>query len=796
MYRHLPQTLLICASLLVSLASAATAGSVQRHARFQELSPDTVRPQGWLAEALARQVSGMSGHREVHGYPFDTCLWSGEIPRQGTHGLDWWRYEQTAYLVDGLTRLAHVTGNRDLLALSEANMSYVVTHPHADGRLGPVISGTKSEWPMAVFFRAAYGEWLATRDQRIVEAFARHYRATTVEQLSGGHRHICNIEGVLQTYAWTGDASLLEKARDAYARFSKAPLGDEVGLSQFESDARIVTHGVTWAEELKLPAILYIYTGEKRYLAAAENAVRKTERDHLLVDGVPSSNEYLSGKDPLQSHETCVISDYTWSLGYLLMATGDAAYADRIERAVFNAGLGAVSKNFRNLQYFSSPNQFTAGKGYDQNEYKRGGTWNAYQARHETECCAGNVHRILPNFAGREWMLDGQDGLAAVFYAPSAIEFPAQGRRLRVEQETEYPFSDTVVFRFHTDAEVSLPFTVRVPGWCASPELSFNGKPLSVSAVPGTFVRLPLTVREGDSLRLRLPMRLKLARNDGQLSLERGPLVFSYAIPEKQTVRWQDTHYPAFPALDLVPDGPWAYALAVDEDSLADRVKVVEKDEKGAYPFDPGASPVELRVPVRRVENWTLDEGRYTAESPLRCALAPETETLALVPYGSTRLRLTCFPEAVTLAPLALTNWRLSPAYPFDGKQALVSQKGAPETGSAVAWKELGASLQEGRLDLAKSLGALDGFAYVSASVQSEAEGRALLALHAKDSCVVYLNGVLVADLPGPRKLEEQPHLLPVVLRRGENSVLVKVAPLPKIRQHRDGWRLRLECLR
>ena len=80
----------------------------------------------------------------------------------------------------------------------------------------------------------------------------------------------------------------------------------------------------------------------------------------MLIDGVNSSTEALAGNDPLASHETCDITDYTWTMGYYLMATGDGQWADRIEKAIFNAGFGAITKDFRTMQYFSCPNQFIA----------------------------------------------------------------------------------------------------------------------------------------------------------------------------------------------------------------------------------------------------------------------------------------------------------------------------------------------------------------------------------------------------------------------------------------------------
>ena len=54
------------------------------------------------------------------------------------------------------------------------------------------------------------------------------------------------------------------------------------------------------------------------------------------------------------------MTDYTWTLDYFLQATGECEWADRIERIIFNAGMGSVTKDFRALQYFSSVNQILA----------------------------------------------------------------------------------------------------------------------------------------------------------------------------------------------------------------------------------------------------------------------------------------------------------------------------------------------------------------------------------------------------------------------------------------------------
>ena len=648
---------LLLGLLPMSLASLAATVDVPvnptpRFDKFQETQITSIAPQGWLKEFLVRQNTGLTGHHDVLSYPFNTCLWAGMIPRQGGHGCDWWRYEQTAYLSDGMIRLGYLLNDPALIKDGRAGVEYVMAHPQKNGRLG--YDFFTSQWPIAVYFRVIQAEYLATGNPEIIKALQTHYLSYSKDDLIKGHRHIVNIEGMLWTYGKTGDKRLLEMAETAYRAFA-----GELPMKDCASPKKIVIHGVTYMEKAKLPTILYIYTGKQEYLDAALNALRKLDRDHMLPDGVPSSNEYLCGKDPLQSHETCDISDYTWSAGYMLMATGDATWADHIERAIFNAGPGCVSKDFKNLQYFSSPNQVIAAGDSNQNKYFHGSTWMAYWPCHETECCAGNVHRFMPNYAARMWMRDNLGGLVAAFYGPSVKTLALDGGKqiLKVTEETNYPFSDTITFRFETPERVKFPFSFRIPAWCQAPGVTINGEAYQGELKPGTFVTLNREVAPGDVIKLQLPMPVRLQNWERYgVMVERGPLLFAYPVPEKVTIdtrtyanlRGKKSPSPDFPPLDLRPAGAWNYALAASPETAGKQFQMVETGATG-YPFDPATIPVVIKVPAQKVPTWTLQENRFTPSLPRpgHVACAPEAETITLVPYGSTRLRLAVFPSAI-----------------------------------------------------------------------------------------------------------------------------------------------------
>lgn len=649
---------IVIGSLLLSALSA----EAKNYSVFTEGLIKDITPKGWLREYMLRMKDGMTGHPEALSYPYNTCLWAGDIPRNGDYGQDWWRYEQTAYYTDGLLRLGYLLKDEELIRKGEEGVKYTLNHPQSNGRLGNgVIS---SLWPQAVFFRALKAYYEATGDRKVRSVLTANYNSMTVSDLTGGRRHIINIEGMMLLHGLQPQSTLLAKAKNAYRAG-----GFELDSKVAAADDFIYMHGVTYTEMLKIPMILYAYTGDKTYLDLAMNTERRLERDHLLPDGVPVSEEYTVGNDIDQVHETCDITDYTWSLGYFLTATGEAEWADRIERAVFNAGPACHTKDFRSLQYFSGLNQILCTGNSDNTYFKRGSTWQAYRPTHETECCAGNIHRMMPNFASRMWLRGADNAIVAAMYSPSEIAFKAGEDSVRITEDTHYPFSGHIDFRFSMEKAAEFPFMFRIPGWSSSCTVKVNGKAVELETRPQTFATLKREFRDGDVVSVdfgMMPEICTLNADQGQY-VQCGPLLYCYAIPQTMTedkkvygnMAGKVPGNEDFKCWNITPSGQWNYGMRQGSQNL--KLVTDENLLANAYPYDKETAPVSIQVDVTPVK-WTVTENRYNPETPSTntTEVSGTAQKIRLIPYGCTELRVTVFPTLpngdTTLTDKLLTN--------------------------------------------------------------------------------------------------------------------------------------------
>ena len=92
---------------------------------------------------------------------------------------------------------------------------------------------------------------------------------------------------------------------------------------------------------------------------------------------------------------------------------------------------------------------------------------------------------------------------------------------------------------------------------------------------------------------------------------------------------------------EVLPAGPWQYGIAAGSIEHPEQIEWQESP-LGTQPFSPDGAPASARINAIPVA-WHQENGSATPEPASRTATGP-TQSLRLIPYGCTNLRLTEWP--------------------------------------------------------------------------------------------------------------------------------------------------------
>ena len=109
---------------------------------------------------------------------------------------------------------------------------------------------------------------------------------------------------------------------------------------------------------------------------------------------------------------------------------------------------------------------------------------------------------------------------------------------------------------------------------------------------------------------IRFPMQPKVTtRYNGNVAIERGPLVYSLRIGEEWTRVNPDKPHRELPHADweVRPTTPWNYGVVMTDGTAAGLT--FEERPVGTQPFSPGGAGMVARVSARRIPRWELVDG-------------------------------------------------------------------------------------------------------------------------------------------------------------------------------------------
>ncbi|MHB0875964.1 MAG: beta-L-arabinofuranosidase domain-containing protein [Anaerolineae bacterium] len=612
---------------------------------FEPLPLGSVLPAGWLRNQLRIQADGLSGHIDE--------FWPDLGPNSGWLGGSGESWERGPYYLDGLVPLAYLLQDDRLIAKARRWLDWTLDGQQHDGWLGPVRSALPQHrrydaWPVIVMLKALTQFHEATGDERVIPAMgrfftflARHLDAYPLHSW-GQFRWADLLLSLTWLYNRTGDPSLVdlawrlhEQGYDWTDHFSRFRFTGRTNAT-FALD----THVVNNAMGVKTPGAWFQFSYDPADRQAVYDALANLDRYHGQVTGIFSGDEHLAGPDPTQGTELCAVVEFMYSLETLLPVFGDASLADRLERVTYNALPAMFTPDMWAHQYDQQVNQVlcTVASRHWTNNHPDS---NTFGLEPNFGCCTSNYHQGWPKLAASLWMATPGGGLAAVVYGPCTVSAAVgNGERVRIEERTDYPFTERVDFCIDADAPLAFPLTLRVPAWCEQASLALpDGDSLALEdAGYHTIERL---WQPGDVVTLTLPMPVQAERRyRGAVSLSRGPLVYSLRIGEE----WQQIGGEV-PHADWAvhPTTPWNYALVLDDDAPEQHVRVAV-GPVGERPFSPEGAPIEMTVRARLLPGWGM-ENDSAAAVPEHPEASGETETtVTLIPYGCTNLRLTEFP--------------------------------------------------------------------------------------------------------------------------------------------------------
>ena len=619
---------------------------------FYPLPLGSIRPSGWLRAQLQIQANGLGGHLDE--------TWPDVGPHSGWLGGTGESWERGPYFLDGLVPLAWQLDDPRLQAKAQKFLDWTLTSQQPDGSFGP--ASNNDWWPRMVMLKVLTQYHEATADPRVLPLLTRYFayqlRTLPTRPLQdwGKFRWQDNALSVLWLYNRTGDPSLLSLVRLLHAqgfdwqadfanfRYTERITPERIHLDQNGglNDTALATHGVNNGQAIKAAPVWSVLSNNPADRAAIHQMLSALDTFHGLPNGMFSCDEHFAGRNPSQGSELCTVVETMFSLEQSLAILGDPSLGDRLELLAFNALPGAFTDDMWAHQYNQEPNQVECSL-HHKPWTTDGPESNLYGLDPNFGCCTANFHQGWPKFTASLFMASADDGLAATAYAPSTLTTTVRNTPITLHSETDYPFRDSIRLTLHPATPTTFPLHLRIPAWATGATLRINHQ-LQPAPTPGTFARLHRLWNPNDVVELTLPMTPRLIPGFNQsLSVQRGPIVFSYPIGETWlklrdrdlTADWQ-----------VYPSTQWNYALALNpsESAAPAAIHTTEHPLTDA-PFT-HAAPVTLTLPARKLSSWHAVDSVADPVPPSPVTTTEPLERITLIPYAAAKLRITAFPQA------------------------------------------------------------------------------------------------------------------------------------------------------
>lgn len=598
---------------------------------FKQYTTNELKPTGWLKNQLRIQAEGLSGNLDK--------VWP-DIRDSAWIGGDCEGWERVPYWLDGFIPLAYQLEDEDLIARAKKYIDAIVERQQDDGWIAPCPREKRNEYDVwAVFLickvLALYADCAKEEEKvfpviyKALKNLDRHIESNILFDWAAARWSEC-----LVPLMWLYERQPEDWMLDLVQKLEIHGIDYEKLFSDWRYAERrerwsFLNHVVNMGMMIKAYALLSRFTG-KDSNAFAKNSMEILLRDHGMACEHFSGDECLSGRSPIHGSECCSVTEAMYSYEWLTAITGDSYWADRLEKAAFNALPATISPDMWSHQYDQMSNQmqcvrFPDGRQpFDTNSEES----HLFGLEPNYGCCTANFNQGWPKFAMSTFM-KAEDGIAVTAIAPSKL---IDGN-ITAEIVTNYPFEDgySVTLKAENPCEIALYLRI--------PESAVNAKINNSDAKAG-YNKITVNLENKVTVNVTFSFNTRFYERDNDMyCVRRGNLTFSLPVGE----RWEKKEYVRdgverkFPYCDyeIYPTTPWNYAFASDNFE-------VSFGEVGNMPFSPEEAPLKIKTKFVPIE-WDIVDG-ICSEVPSSRVPTGETIELDMIPYGCTNLRMTEMP--------------------------------------------------------------------------------------------------------------------------------------------------------
>ncbi|KAI4101584.1 MAG: hypothetical protein LQ339_004973 [Xanthoria mediterranea] len=532
---------------------------------FAPLTLGCIKPLGWLEDQMQLMSNGLAGH-EHDFYPVvSDSTWLGGSTEYSVlnEGIPYW--------LNGFVPLAYGLDDDWLKSQTAEVVDYILDHQQSDGWLGPEAPADRDIWgrfPLCLglmqLVEAEPGTAL-----RVLPAL-HHFvslmhrmlaKNVGYEEFWGRVRYpdmIITLQWLYEKHPGNSSNMLLETMSllnqrglrwDNYYTRGHFIFKDLDTLRSPITDKSAVfphVHAVNAAQGMKAGAAIYRFNNDASLLDSTRNGVNWTLAFHGDPAGSVTGDERESGQAPNRGSELCTAVETMYSLSYLYQAMGDSQFADRCERAAFNALPVMFTDDLWAHQYLAVPNQpFTYPLSGPNPFWNTGDQSIQYGISPNYPCCTVNMPQGLPKFLANSFVQVGNNGIGHALLSPARVNTTLpSGTHVALSCNTTYPFGDTLHYTFTASA----PFTLnlRVPSWATLYEVIVSGHSDSSSKTydssssllpdPHTSM-LTLDPLQTGTVEYKLHTAIRTEdRGNATISIYHGPLLYALDVGYADTL--------------------------------------------------------------------------------------------------------------------------------------------------------------------------------------------------------------------------------------------------------------------